>query len=260
MSTLLRLLAVVIVVSTPSLSGQDVSGIWREVQEAFRSGDRFAIPALVADAAGDAETVARYMDIERALYWEGRDLPAAVFVAEQAIAYCLTRAALASSESPALAAQLTAAAGRIAYNLASSTWPGWDEADIEITSQQRELGWASARLALSVSEDLDAGPAALANGNWMVGAHQLAAGEFPDAVRSFERAALLARGVEDRGMELTSAGFAALAEIADDRSSDDALERLDDIRQQIERDVSDPVFWTGQLDTAARVFLGESLD
>jgi hypothetical protein len=197
------------------------------------------------------------MDVERALYWEGRDLPAALFVAEQGIAYCLTRAALTAEDNPTLAVRLKAAAGRIAYNLASSTWPGWDEAGIEITPQQLELGQVSARLALTVSEELEAAPGALANGNWMVGAHYLAAGAFRDSARSFQRAALFAGGVEDRGMELTSEGFALLAQIAGDDDVDSAFDRLDEIRGLIEREVPTPEFWTGQLDTAARVFVGD---
>jgi hypothetical protein len=91
----------------------------------------------------------------------------------------------------------------------------------------------------------------------MVGAHHLAADEFREAVRSFDSAALLARTTGDRGMELTSAGFAALAEIAGDMDVEVASERLGEIRGAIELEVADPLFWTGQLDTAYRVFIGD---
>jgi hypothetical protein len=242
----------------PLLAGigfsQDPDELWMEVRDAFVSGDRLAIAGMIADPAGDAETVSRYFAIERALYWEARDLPAAVFVAEQGIAYSLARAAI-TSENSAMARQLRGAASRIAFNLASSTWPGWDEPGIRITPQQRELGWASARLALRISEELNSGPAALANGTWMVGAHQLAGGQFRDAMASFRRAALFGEAAQDRGTVLVSEGFVAITEIAADDDAEEARRRLEEIRAMLEREVDNPESWTVQFDSAYRVFI-----
>jgi hypothetical protein len=235
---------------------QDPGDLWREVQEAFRSGNRLDIASMIADPAGEAQTVSRYFDVERALYWEGRDLPAAVFVAQRAIAYCLIRASLVAGENPAVSRQLEGAASRIAFNLASSTWPGWDEPGIRITPEQRELGWASARLAVRISEKLNVGPAGLGNGYWMLGAHELAAGAYEDATASFRRAALFGQGAADRGAELVSEGFMAITDLVAGRNTESARTRLGEIRATIEREVPDPEFWTVQFDAASRVFLG----
>lgn len=237
-----------------SATAQEPPTPWQDVQEAFHSGNRFDIPSIIADPTGDAATVTRYFDVELALYWEGRDLPAAVYVGEQGIAYCLSRAAVAPATDRVVADRLKGVAGRIAFNLASATWPGWDQPEIDISEEQRDLGFVAARLALSISEELKSSPGALANGNWMVGAHQLAAGQFSEAAESFDKAALLARAAKDRGMELTSEGFAALADIAGRRDPDKATDRLDQARSALEREVEDPDFWTVQLDTAYRVF------
>jgi len=226
-----------------------------EVQKAFASGNRLAIPGMITDPAGEAGTISRYHDVERALYWQAHDLPAAVFVAEQGIAYCLIRAITVAGNNPNLSRRLRGAAGRIAFNLASSTWPGWNEPGIEVTPEQRELGREGARFALSVSEELDAGAGPLANGHWMVGAHELAAGEFEEAITSFERAALYGRAAGDRGTELVSEGFAAITRIAANMDAGDARERLGEIRATIERELGNPSFWTSQFDTATQVFI-----
>ena len=242
------------VAAAHAAASQDVE-LWREVLEAFDRGDPLVISELVAVPGSEAETVSRYLDLERSLYWEGRRLEAAVFVAEQGIAYCLTRAALVADENAPAARQLRGAASRLAFNLASSTWPGWDEPGIEIRASFQQLGLTSARLALRLSEDLEAGPGALANGYWMVGAHELAAGSFDQAGQSFGRAALFARAASDRGTELVSEGFRELTRVAAGEDRDEAVERLGEIRQALESEVANPDFWTEQIDTARRVFL-----
>jgi len=237
------------------VSYQDTDALWVEVRDAFASGDRLGIAGLIASPEGDAGTVSRYFEVERALYWEAHDLAAEVFVAQQGIAFCLARATILSEDDPVVSRQLKAAASRIAFNLASSTWPGWDEEGIRVTADERELGAAAAAMALEISGELDAGAAALANGNWMVGAHHLAAGEPDQAIESFRRAALYGRAAKDRGTELVSEGFIAITEVTAGRNLEDARRRLADIRQTVDEELEDPGFWTSQFDTAWRVFV-----
>jgi hypothetical protein len=246
--------ACVLLVCFPLRAQDAASALWMEVQSAFNGGNRFAIPGLIADADGDPATISRYFDVERSLYWEGKDLPAAMYVAEQGIAYCLARAVVAEANPP-LAQQLRAAAGRIAFNLASATWPGWNEPGIIISDAQRTEGQEAARFALSVSEELNAGPGPLANGHWMLAAHQLAAGEYREAVASFRRAALFGRAAEDRGTELVSEGFVSITEIVAGINPDDARSRLEDIRAMLNAELEDPEFWTDQFDTAWQVYV-----
>lgn len=247
-------LAAVLFGCPPLQSQDDAAALWNSVQSAFQGGNRLAIAGLIADADGDAATVSRYFDIERSLYWEGKDLPAAMYVAEQGIAYCLARAVVAETNPP-LAQQLRAAAGRIAFNLASSTWPGWNEPGIVISEAQRKVGQEAARFALSTSEELNAGPGPLANGYWMLAAHQLAAGEYREAVASFRRAALFGRAADDRGTELVSEGFVSITQIVAGIDPDDARSRLAEVRAALNAELEDPEFWTDQFDTAWQVFV-----
>lgn len=240
--------------SPPLRSQDDAAALWTRIQSAFNGGNRLTIAGLIADADGDGATISRYFDVERSLYWEAKDLPAAMYVAEQGIAYCLARAVVAEANPP-LAQQLRLAAGRIAFNLASSTWPGWNEPGIVISGAQRTVGREAARFALSISEELNAGPGPLANGYWMLGAHQLAAGEYQEAVASFRRAALFGRAAEDRGTELVSEGFVSITQIVSGIDPDDARSRLEEVRATLNDELEDPEFWTDQFDTAWQVFV-----
>jgi hypothetical protein len=249
------LLALLLSFASLTAGGQEeTADLWMAISSAFHNGDRLEVAGLIAAPGSDAVTVSRYFDVERALYWQGRDLPAAMYVAEQGIAYCLARA-VANEANPALAIQLRAAAGRIAFNLASSTWPGWNEPGIVISDSQREVGMEAARLALSISEDLNAGPGPLANGHWMLAAHERAAGRYREAEASFRRAALFGRAAEDRGTELVSEGFVSITQIVAGIDAEDARSRLEQVRATLEAELEDAEFWTGQFDTAWRVFV-----
>lgn len=180
------------------------------LQELLRTGDSFAA-AEHLEREGDARTVGkRYFGVMNALYWKKHDLPAVVTVARPGIHYCLSRARDAGE---AEAADLRGIAKSMAYDLASFTWIGWDEPGIRITAADEAAGLDAARLNLRLAVELKRGPEPMMNAHWVLGAQQLAHGQFQEATASFERAAEFARQDKNRGGELMCQGYGILSRL-----------------------------------------------
>lgn len=180
------------------------------VRELLRGTDSFAV-AEYLEADGDAKTVAqRYQRAMNALYWKQHDLPAVLVVARCGIHYCLSRA---KGEPEARAVDLRGIGKSMAYDLASFTWPGWAEAGIHPTAADEAAGLDAARLNLRLAVELKRGAEPMANAHWVLGAQQLAAGQFAEALPSFQRSAEFARQHQNRGMELMAQGYGILTRL-----------------------------------------------
>lgn len=124
-----------------------------------------------------------YQQLQTNLYWQQKNLPATIAFSQAGILHCLTGAARTT---PAVDSRaLPGAAKQLAYNLASFTWPGWDEPGIRITTSDLSIGCDAARLNLRLAEELDRPEKARANALWALGAHELAAGKYAVAQNRF---------------------------------------------------------------------------
>jgi hypothetical protein len=220
-----------------------------EVQRLLRTRDSFAA-AEYLEAEGDPKTVGqRYYRVLSALYWKKRDLPAVVLVARAGIHYCLRRAPGAPE---AEAAELRGLGKALAYDLASFTWPGWDEAGVQPTPADEATGLDAARVNLRLAVELKRGAAPLMNAHWMLGAHQLGAGQFAEAARSFEHAADFARQGQNRGGELMAQGYGILTRLLE--GQDPAAEA--ELRANAEAlpQEEDGAFFRDQIAAARKVF------
>ncbi|MGV3721466.1 MAG: hypothetical protein ACO1SX_11210 [Actinomycetota bacterium] len=179
-----------------------------KVQAVLRVSDSYAVAELL-EQEGEPKAIARrYYGVMNALYWKKRDLPAMIVVARSGIHYCLSRAKGAAE---AEAADLRGLAKTMAYDLASFTWPGWNEPDILPTMADEAIGLDAARLNLRLAVELKRGAEPMLNAHWVLGAQQLPAGQYAGAIRSFEQSAELARAAKARGPELMATGYALLA-------------------------------------------------
>ena len=76
----------------------------------------------------------------------------------------------------------------VAFNIASFTWPGWDDTP-NITPEMERVGLSAAEIGLQLAEDInDVTPNIL----WINGVHALNAGQFSKAISHFERAKKIA--------------------------------------------------------------------
>jgi hypothetical protein len=155
------------------------------VTQTVRRADRYAAIELLSKH--DPQLAAEvYEKLQLDLYWKQKNLPAMVAFSQAGIQHCLTEAGNATDN--AVARSLRGAAKHLAYNLASFTWPGWNEAGIVITNSDLAVGLEAARLNVRLAEELDRPQKARANALWTLGAQQLAAGDYSQAGETFCRA------------------------------------------------------------------------
>jgi hypothetical protein len=173
----------------------------------------------------------------RAAYWERKDVAQVVAIATDAIGRGR------GSTDPTVLAWVKV----IAYDLASFTWPGWDEPGIRLTPADMAKGLEAARLDLELAIALERPDEKVSIAHWIVGAHLLAAGSKDEAVAAFGEAAAAAVRAGDPAQELLARGYAAIA-----RADDAALATVKDGFAGIE----DEAEYVAQLEVARRVFGG----
>ena len=138
----------------------------------------------------------------------------------------------------------------VAFNVASFTWPGWDDTG-PISNERQELGLSAALVGLRLAEEADA---VTPNILWINGVHEINAGEYEKAEQTLARAKSLARNDFYRSMH---DGWIAMARFLADRT--DANRVVYEKAVEVIRAGSDPdaAFYAAQLPTALDVFLRE---
>jgi len=224
---------------------QGVSNAERAVA-AGRSEGAFAAIAQIAEiddavAAGEA-----YAEAQREAYWTARDLS---LVAAFAYAGCTRLLTAAHDADTDTAYRLRSSAKAMMYDLASFSWPGWDEEGIVIGDNDAAAGLAAARSNLVMAIDLEKGDLAVSRAHWMLGAHLLTAGEPEGAAEQFTRAGERAEAAGAEAEVALAAAFRALSDLAAGTGSGDALDRA--VAELGAADGGE-AFW-GQVETARRV-------
>lgn len=138
------------------------------------------------------------------------------------------------------------------YNLAANTWPGWGGAEAEAAGEgHRKLGLAAAHKNVAIAAEVGLGPERRRNGHWILGAHQLAAGDHGAAAQSFATSAALARQAEDVTAALMAQGW---VHVAHTLGGTDETRQLDAVRDELRQRGDDGEFYADQYATALQVF------
>jgi DNA-binding transcriptional MerR regulator len=199
--------------------------------------------ALIDDAVESAEA---HREAMKTAYWQQKDLALTVALAYAGTSRMLSMATHLESDA-AYAARSEAKA--MMYDLASFSWPGWDEPGIEIAPTDAAAGLAAARSNLAMAIDLEKPDLAVSRAHWMLGAHLMTAGENAEAGEHFERAAVFAsKAGADVEVDLSRA-FGSLAALAGGAGSEADLEAALDVLSEHEHG---PDF-ADQVTTARRV-------
>lgn len=194
-----------------------------------------------------AERIALHTELLRHAYWQAKDLAAAIQIGQAGIETGMKQA----SEYPGHAPEIKGAVKAIHYDLASFTWPGWDEPGIEITPEQLALGLESARKNLDLAFELKRDALPLSRAYWMLGAQLLAAGSHYKARENFSIAAHQAGRANSLADKLLSEGYLAIGLILDGQR--DAAEALETVKDSL-RGQENGEFFIKQLNDALRVF------
>jgi hypothetical protein len=157
--------------------------------DAIEKGDRFAAVELLNQQ--DPQLAAEvYGKLQSDFYWNRKDVPLMVAISQAGIQHGLTAAVRVGDAEFARA--LRGSAKALAFNLASFTWPGWDEKGISLDRSDLAAGMDAAKLNLRLAEELDRPDEAKANACWVLGAHRLTVLDFDGAEEAFLWAGALA--------------------------------------------------------------------
>lgn len=170
-------------------------------------------------------------------------------VAKLQLAYLKEAASRADSSDPAQAIEIRRFARGVAYNIASFTWPGWGDSPEPISDARQALGLHAAQRTLELAERIgEVTPNAL----WILGAHQLNAGKYDEAISSFERAKGLARNDFYRSMHSAWQQLTQVVAKGGNSGINDLDAAISNLR---ESDDEDAEFFADQLSTARRVYI-----
>jgi tetratricopeptide (TPR) repeat protein len=202
---------------------------------------------------GDFRTIVNsYNNLIGDLYWKEKALDAVVPIANAGIKYCLDKSQEFAKTDPETSTKLKILAKVFSANLASFTWPGWDEEGITVTDADLKAGLEAAKLNLRLVEELGSDPAQLSNSHWSIGAHHLAAKDYQKAIDAFNQAASKARAAEKKDGELMNSGYAAMARML---KGEDAQTDFDAAVEALkELGTDDANFYAQQLEDVLKVF------
>lgn len=222
-----------------------------EIRDLLRAGDSFAAIEHIQRHGNPLEIAARYQALVPELYWKARDLPAVVAIGRAGILYCLGQS-LTAGASPEDVEKLRSIAKELAYNVASFTWPGWEEPGIYPTPDEIALGRDCAKLNLRLAIELKKPPERVSMAHWLIGAHALAADDHETAEKEFQ----LALDVSPATDAAINMGYLAIARLCRNPSDAAARTSFDGIIAQLKsRTDEDAKDYLAQLLTARRHFV-----
>jgi hypothetical protein len=230
-----------------------------EITNWLRGVDSFAAIDFLSRQPDALAAAKSFADAAAHFYWKEKDLPASIMLGRAGAQYALAAAERLATSDPALASELRGKAKAMTYNLASFTWPGWDEPGITITAADLAVGLDAAKANLRLGRELSRGPLPLSRAHWMLAAHWIAAAEYERAREQFRLAARDAATAGAEADRLLCQGFEALTgrlalTDAPDPAADAALRsRLDDVLTRL-GPLENGEMFVRQIETAGRVF------
>lgn len=215
--------------------------------------DNFSAIEYLNQHADHVEVMDTYMELVKYYYWEEKDLPTVVMISRAGIQEGLNIAASLEVNFPDESQAILERTRALAYNLASFTWPGWDEPGIKIDESDLAAGFDAAKVALRIGRELGLDELRISRAKWMLAAFYLAEKEYEDARRYFDEGAEFAQNAESQADELLCRGFSALVKILINPEDNKAKSSLEDIKSQF-ADIEHGDSFITQIETAYRVF------
>ena len=182
------------------------------ILERIAAQDTFAAVDSLAREEDPTTSAKAFVEVMRHLYWQKKDMHKSVQIAQAGAHFCLTISARAGID-PAQATNLRGIAKGLMYDIASFTWPGWNEPGITITAADLELGLDAAKANLRMARELNKGDLPMSRAHWMLAGHRLCSKEFAAAKEDYLSAARYATAAGSEPDALLSRGFACLADL-----------------------------------------------
>ncbi len=194
-----------------------------------------------------------YENAQLQLYWKRKDVAGMIAMSRAGIQHALTARQHAADVVDVDA--LGGSAKTLAYNLASFTWPGWNEDGITLTLSDTAVGLDAARLNLRLAEELDRPNKANANALWLLGAHEIAAEMYHAARKAFTEGQTYAVDSGESSLARMLEGYELLADALENDDSARAQSRFDVFVSRLMKEDSQQCRrYAAQLSTAFSVF------
>ena len=233
--------------------------VYQSVQALIEGKDLFAASAFVL-GLGDTQTVAAaFGDLILNCYHRAKSIEQVLHFGSAGIHYCLAAAHAHDGKDETAAKKLRFVAKRIATNVASFTWPGWNEPGISISDEQMGQGLIFARYSVRQLHELDPTAAQLAFTHWFLGAQLIAHKQYAEALQVLKAAHAynLEQGENPEG-RLMLEGYIGLAALLEGREESGEAEFSAAVASLQARGSTDAQFYAEQLLTARTVFLEAS--
>jgi hypothetical protein len=223
--------------------------------ETFQQHDALAAIDQIARQDDGVAAAKTFVEVMRHFYWKEKQLTASIVFAQAGAHYALFQAARIEPTEPAMASQLRGIAKGLMYDIASFTWPGWDEPGIAITATELLIGLGAAKANLRLARELNKGDLPLSRAYWMLAGHHLCGRDYHAAEDHYELAARHAATAGAKSEELLAAGFVRLAGLFISPGNAILQAQLDGIQRDLMQLENGPDF-VQQMRTALRVFSG----
>jgi hypothetical protein len=214
--------------------------------------------SIVEAIPNPMDAAVAFMELSKQVYRELQDISSMVALGNAGTQFALLKAA--SSENSADAARLRTYAKTLAFNTAANCWPGWGDAGIDIKKHHMQAGLKLAMLCRDLVVELNLGHKPCGTAHWLIGALDLAMGQYAEALAELQRSKVEFQAVGDSDCVLMAEGYVALTLKAQPESrvaGDHELARILPLLGN--RGSKDAQFFANQLITAERVLIGASL-
>jgi hypothetical protein len=228
-----------------------------EVARLLDEQDSFAAVQFIVQQGTPPDVMRLFGDVAQWLYSARKDVAGMIAVTRAGIQFGLSEAARSSGHE---ADQLRGSAKALAFNLASNTWPGWQDAGITLTESDRHVGLDAAKLNLRLAIELRRDDLPLCNAHWILGAQQLADGQLEPARAAFARAAEHAQAAGRPEFVQMSRGYAAMTEVLAQPNGAVHREFDECVAELRQLDTDDSRFFADQLESVLAYFAAERQD
>ncbi len=181
-----------------------------DVQKAFAAGGVESVATWAEAEANPVKANERYDEAIKFIYWKKKNVSAGISLAQRAAEFSETKWR-ACKKSGDLANKLRAWQKTHLYNLASFAWPGWNDTERPVNAAQRKFGYLAAKQNLKLAIELKKPALKIGMAHWLVGAHELTAGEYKPAANSFVAYRGLANRANNNEHAVLADGYLAIA-------------------------------------------------
>jgi hypothetical protein len=226
-----------------------------QVQRLLTESDSFAAIQYIQQQGEPSEVVELYLQTALWLYNHPKNVAGMVAISRAGIQYGLTVAERLAEDDPEAATTLHGQAKAIAYNLGANMWPGWQDEGIDLTARDRQAGADAARVNLRLAVELERDDLPMCNAHWLVGAHDLAGGDYAGAIESFNTALEHARAANNPEFEWMCQGYRWMAARLAEADSEPAQTEFDRAVSELRQlDTEDATFFADQLESVFAFF------